>query len=1783
MASVIAKPVDTHPSRRGKYVPSPTAYPTWSSPHCDYLETEKTFAGYTTKWTTHETTHLSISDTQPPQAVCIAHFGSFDSFVKISSSPRSASLVTASYRFITIASPATDVLRTPLGDPLTDPLFATHLFTPPFGLIFRTSQPPHYHYLPQPLQDPIPLDLPPDHTLLHAFPDLPILVTRANSVLTVWSCQPIEYPIPQLTPDAPHQSLITVTNLKLIQLHNVPVHPSHPISAFLSHDVHGLLVLCIVSDSVLTGLSIVQNGPSAFHISPSFRIRDVASAVPVLAIRRPHACLDALVRHADGTMSLFMGRNRLCAVRFSDCSPSLLVPGLSLAQPVLDEFSLLDTQGTNMRFSLAHACFVSPLVNDCLAAMTFGFEEAGAVTRITALYNDLLSARSATYSSSVLSPSQNYEWSLLEGVLLHIASSSSPVNADAFSNVMDIDSLDTESDNETENGSDSDWNALLSSDYHENHSSSNTLSPVPRPPEKVLPDAFASSCSDPSLPHIDIPKQILRSLHLLYEDRKLRTLCGLVCRDLARLNHRLAYVLGAFEYIDHYRRDFPDLVVLNASNPYCISAASSSNVVPSIIDYLAGKIRDNASKGAFYPAKSGNRRLESDQDLQVVAVWRKESPFELTQRIISYYDILFGEESIETKPGSRYERLLLAMVHDNVTTFEIDELTFGVALPLRDALWNCRQQPNPAWPYGAFALTGREDLFNFADFDRDRANVVHDNGLRLVHESRALLQIHAAAASTEDFTENTDEHDEKSNILEEDAKPFVQVEGDGCDLDAAIYRLRFSEDKRIEEARRILRSTDFIIMTPVQKSTHNDSPEFDVVFEQKRKLEDLLQKRFAAPIGRGAFTLRTFVLSDPTRPLPVPKICMTGKIFGQNGAKVNCTNLDPLVLQWAEFHNGVAAALRIIAADANKEGETGQILTRSWIVNHRPSDASGSPTHAGMLLGFGLGGYLPVLRKTDYIQYLVPRHELTAIGLMLGLSAGNIGSMDEKITKMLCLHIRPFNEAGFSVPDFFVTVNVQTAAVLGLGLVHMGSCDHVLLEGLFSVLNHRPKPGDAIANREGLALASGFAIGLICLGHGSSSFDAADRRQIDRLVLYANGGSIDDLSIPNGHHNFGPRKIGIAANQDRCASGNAESETSRVLEGSFVNADVVSPGALIALTLIYLKTNDKRLSDRITIPDSSYSLGRVRPDHVYLRLITRSLIMWDQIDASLDWVQQSIPDFLLPVNETGDLFDLHGCVNVRDLYSERDVDIGGILQTRAFAVAGACTAIALKYAGTSDRAAIKLLMKECEAFECALVELESDEAMDYVFSTGLRCAALGLGVVAAGSGDLEVFRLLRRLRKRGTHVPDSGRYASHVSMHMAIGFLFLGGGCQTFGTSNLALVSLLCAIYPPFPDDLEDNQYHLQAFRHLYVLATEPRCVETRDVNTGMWCCVDIELAMKDGQVLKKQAPCIVPEAGLIEEIRVVDDRYLKTRATINRAVPGRGWYTSSRGQVFFVKRKTGHLPFSVDPKGCKGILVRCLNRPKPGSGDSGDNAYFVQVEHLVKAFSADPEILAFVKYFCSVSDKSEGGAGQLQLQSKMTGEKAKQYVEMLYECLSNDKADAVKVYLDMELAAEGIARSDAYPSMIDSLVLSEAYMLSERIYEKRLVRTGFTAGLLRRVREEIVSVDTKQALLEYVTSCGHQWPNGNGQTGMLEDQCDNTETKIKTVREDLSVILRLNGFPPVRDMTELSEWVKNIRNKKLVNSGRGDVVEEIWSTVDGRLSRVSDRAIETLLDALIT
>lgn len=140
-----------------------------------------------------------------------------------------------------------------------------------------------------------------------------------------------------------------------------------------------------------------------------------------------------------------------------------------------------------------------------------------------------------------------------------------------------------------------------------------------------------------------------------------------------------------------------------------------------------------------------------------------------------------------------------------------------------------------------------------------------------------------------------------------------------------------------------------------------------------------------------------------------------------------------------------------------------------------------------------------------------------------------------------------------------------------------------------------------------------------------------------------------------------------------------------------------------------------------------------------------------------------------------------------------------------------------------------------------------------------------MSLVMAGTGDVQCFKTIRIIRKR---LEAEMHYGHNMAINMALGFLFLGSGAFTLSRTPFAVAALMCALYPVFPADPNDNRFHLQALRHFWVMAIETRLVQARDIDTGEFVQVDVIL----NKTQHVRTPVLLNED--VESLELKNERY---------------------------------------------------------------------------------------------------------------------------------------------------------------------------------------------------------------------------------------------------------------------------------------------------------------------
>ncbi|MBE3047955.1 hypothetical protein IMZ48_36685, partial [Candidatus Bathyarchaeota archaeon] len=625
-------------------------------------------------------------------------------------------------------------------------------------------------------------------------------------------------------------------------------------------------------------------------------------------------------------------------------------------------------------------------------------------------------------------------------------------------------------------------------------------------------------------------------------------------------------------------------------------------------------------------------------------------------------------------------------------------------------------------------------------------------------------------------------------------------DGEATDLQA-IIRALFKEDRRLNEAQDILSTHKARVIRLDQQP---GSTESEYLEHQKEVVSRIATSTLAIPAGRGLLyhSLRFPLLTQKFHIGGFNLNCVVRPANQTVGVDKAQFTEDKVC--WGFFHQGVSAGLSI---SPHARG-----IDNSWILYNKPGQDL-SNRHAGFLLALGLNGHLRGVAKWVAFKYLTPRHTMTSIGLLLGLAASYMGTMDSLITRLLSVHVTRMLPRGAA--ELNLSPLTQTSGIMGIGLLYCGSQHRRMSEVMMSEIQHIDEEDEEEPLRsEGYRLAAGFALGFINLGKGAEQRGLHDVKLAEKLVAIATA----------------TKKVEVTHVLDRAAA-----------------------GAVVAVALMYMKSEDAMIARKIDVPDSVVQFDYVRPDVLMLRALAKNLILWSRIQPTGEWVRESLP------RELRSLLPLSNYTRL----TSKSLPFFAILAGTAFAVG-------LRFAGSADVRARDLLIELLDEL-LRIARLGGGEVYDEELARAyVRSAqdvvAVSCAMVMAGTGDL---LLLRRIRSLHGHAEDAP-YGSHLAAHLAAGALFLSCGTATFSIRDEAVASLLVAFYPIWPGAVGDNKAHLQAFRHFWVLAVDERCLVTRDMATGQPASVRVRIEMRDGGVLEKTTPCLLPPVE--DVLRVVSD-----------------------------------------------------------------------------------------------------------------------------------------------------------------------------------------------------------------------------------------------------------------------------------------------------------------------
>ncbi|XP_019719671.1 anaphase-promoting complex subunit 1 [Hippocampus comes] len=1247
----------------------------------------------------------------------------------------------------------------------------------------------------------------------------------------------------------------------------------------------------------------------------------------------------------------------------------------ALRDPVSNRVTLELNNGSMLRISMPDIA-VSELVRKCLQAIRFILPKEAAMKVLVKWYT-IYNAPGGT--------SGHGEWNLFVTCFLKLMG----YNTERLTWTRNLNFevplspvIAAKKARPCDGGSDEDWEYLLGCHYHHQMDSHR----VNRPADssgfnaKVIPDEEDLSSASPPSATLDntaplfahIPT-LFYVLHLLYQELLLNELHRERASSLVCLLQQLARDLQLEDYMDLYWRDYPSLIngftesylidqsliaqmqhpsFLRAEPPCVFSWLSSclrgEDVQP--FPYLPDvclRIRLLVLSYALYIGGDDKATTSNVSKYLVKLSAGQKTTEEQYRRQTSMNQVKSCNESLA-------EQLVVWLTSQGFTLKDLESVPFGVALPIRDAIYHCREQPCADWSEEVCLLIGRQD----------RTRQAHNMTLAKSKTSvGSSLSLEPPAT-----TEADEDEDGMSDIIQE------------------VTGLIWSQDLRVQEVRRLLQSSKPVQVCVVQLPEVSDH---EYIEEKENKLLQLCQRTMSLPVGRGLFTLFSYQ-PVPTELLAIPKLNLTGRAPPRNTmVDLNSGNIDvPANMpSWPSFHNGVAAGLKIAPASQ---------VDSAWIVYNKNKNQEMANEHAGFLMALGLNGHLTKLGTLNIHDYLAKGHEMTSIGLLLGVAAARLGTMDVSTTRLLSIHIPallPPTSTELDVPH-----NIQVASVIGIGLVYQGTGHRHIAEVLQSEIGRPPGPEmEYCTDRESYSLAAGLALGMVCLGQGSNLIGMSDLNVPEQLYQYMVGGH---------------RRPPVGASRER-----HKSPSYQIKEGDTINVDVTCPGATLALAMIYLKTNNRSIADWLKPPDTWFLLDFIKPEFLLLRTLARCIIMWDDILPNTEWVKSNIPQIM-----RGNHLD-----------SPESVNLETWIQVQDYITAGACMALGLRFAGSANSDAFDCLYEFAKSF-MKVMSFYGSPAMEpgcYNIQTALSMILLSMSMVMSGTGNLKVLQLCRFLHYR---TGSEMNYGFHMAHHMALGMLFLGGGRFSLSTSNSAIAAMLCALYPHFPSHSTDNRYHLQALRHLIVLAAESRLLVPVDVDSLKPCYALLEVTYKktdwyDETTVELMAPTMLPELHLLKRVRVKGPRYWELCIDLIKEVQHLKSVLSKDG-VLYVKLRAGQLPYKDDPQGWKSLLGSAVNQRS-----SGIRAFKLEA---ISTFTSEPTLLSFAEFFCKAPDGMKHPKETVAL-----------FSAMLYECVAQECPEMLPTYIAIQQAVGALCRGELQHSFA--------------LWQMRLVVELWDSRLLRR------------------------------------------------------------------------------------------------------------------------
>uniref|UniRef100_A0A7M5WZL4 Anaphase-promoting complex subunit 1 middle domain-containing protein n=1 Tax=Clytia hemisphaerica TaxID=252671 RepID=A0A7M5WZL4_9CNID len=441
-------------------------------------------------------------------------------------------------------------------------------------------------------------------------------------------------------------------------------------------------------------------------------------------------------------------------------------------------------------------------------------------------------------------------------------------------------------------------------------------------PNKFVDDDESKSMEKKYISDISLQKNALLFNHIcaafslwhnLYEELKLNTL-NTNLEEFAKFLHYLSEVFSLSSHVKIYETDFPCIkskanTVYNLKEEFSSISEKCQQIKGfSLINHALDIFNNNNMDEP--PPKHSHRMKYSTVLLKIFAAISK-----YTQSTSSSSD---PEEMLEQLKLAGKELLvdtiINIMLKEGFTANDLDKLPIGYQIPIKEIFHNNTRSTNQiAMSLETAMFLGREDIVSLKQLE---------------------------------LKENTKLSSKLKPSHDEDDK-------DGMLIDEQIFELRFKDDLRVHEVKRLLNSSDHVTVSVEQKPDMNDHA---FAKEEESKLLILSKRTMSLSVARGMLTLGT---AEPksSKAVIIPTLDLSGRSSTSSKTiQIPQSDLNALLL-WPNFHNGVAAGLKVARENCKVDS--------NWILLNKMKYSKLNASHSGFLFALGLMGHFVVTSQTS--------------------------------------------------------------------------------------------------------------------------------------------------------------------------------------------------------------------------------------------------------------------------------------------------------------------------------------------------------------------------------------------------------------------------------------------------------------------------------------------------------------------------------------------------------------------------------------------------------------------------------------------------------------------------------------------------------------------------------------------------------------------------------------------------------------------------------------------------